>query len=76
MNNLAQVAIFILGSSAIYLVGTTGRFKKWGYLVGLVSQPFWFYTAWTTEAWGIFFMCFIYTYSWANGCRNYLMKKS
>jgi len=71
---ISQIFIFIFGGTAIYLVGTTGKWKKYGYLCGLLSQPFWFYAAWEQKQWGIFFICFIYLYSWINGFRNYWFK--
>lgn len=44
--------------------------------VHLWSQPFWFYATWKAEQWGIFALCFFYTYSWARGLRQWLPKKT
>ena len=69
-----QLFIFIFGGLAIYLVGRTDKWKKYGYVCGLLSQPFWFYSAWQSEQWGIFAICIVYLFSWINGFRNYWLK--
>ena len=66
-----QLMIAILGGTAIYLVGRKDKYKKYGYISGLLSQPFWLYTTFVNEQWGIFFLSLWYTYSWANGIKNY-----
>lgn len=65
--SISQIFIMILGSSAIWMVGKTGNVRKWGFIVGLMGQPFWFYTAWEAQQYGIIAMCLFYTYSWGNG---------
>tara|TARA_B100002049_G_scaffold38583_1_gene25673 strand:+ start:4127 stop:4462 length:336 start_codon:yes stop_codon:yes gene_type:complete len=72
---IAQIAIMILGSAAIWFVGRKEQWKRWGYILGLIGQPFWFYTAYTNEQWGILIMCLFYTYSWVQGIYNYWIKK-
>lgn len=71
---ISQIAIMILGASAIWLVGRKESWKRWGYILGMLSQPFWFYTAYTNEQWGILIMCIFYTYSWGSGIYNYWIK--
>jgi hypothetical protein len=39
---ISQIAIFILGAGSIILVA---KKNKWGFVLGLASQPFWFITA-------------------------------
>ena len=71
---ISQIAIAIFGASAIWFVGRKEHWKRWGYIFGLISQPFWFYTAYTNEQWGILAMCLFYTYSWLQGFINYWIK--
>lgn len=71
---VSQLGIGVFGMTAIFLVGTKGKYRRWAYIVGLAAQPFWFYTTWQNEQWGIFFLCFLYTISWANGVRNHWFK--
>ena len=43
---------------------------KYACLFGIAGQPFWFYSAFVAEQWGIFALCFFYTYSWLLGVKN------
>jgi hypothetical protein len=71
MDTLSQIMIMICGASAIWLVGRKEHWKRWGYVIGLIGQPFWFYTTIVNEQWGIFLMTLFYTYSWGQGLYNY-----
>ena len=44
-----QIAIALLGGAAIWLVGRKERWRRYGYLCGLVSQPFWLYASFKEE---------------------------
>lgn len=65
---LCQVMIFVLGVMATFLVA---RKNKWGFVLGLLSQPFWYITTYAHGQWGIFFLSLAYTFSWAYGCWNW-----
>lgn len=67
-----QLAIAFTGAIAVWLSqDKRDGWRKWACIFGLVGQPFWFYSAWNAHQWGIFALCFIYTYSWFRGFRNY-----
>jgi len=68
---VAQIGVFIFGVIAIILVS---RKNKWGFVFGLLSQPFWFITAYTNRQWGVFLLTFIYTGSWMYGIREWFFK--
>ena len=68
---ISQIAIFILSATAIILVA---KKNKWGFVAGLLSQPFWFYTSYQNKQWGIFLMNFIYLSSWIFGIYNWFFK--
>ena len=70
-----QLMIAILGGLAIYLVGRKDKYKRYGYISGLLSQPFWLYSAFVNQQWGIFVLSIWYTYSWGNGIKNYWFDK-
>lgn len=70
-----QVAIAVLSGVAMWLVGRIESWKRWGYIIGLCSQPFWFYSTIATEQWGIFVLAIWYTYCWIQGIYNYWVKK-
>lgn len=69
-----QIGIMVFGVLAVYLVGRTDRAKKYGYIIGLCGQPFWFIEAIHTQQWGIFIISLFYTYSWGTGVYNNWIK--
>ena len=73
--DFSQIMIFIFGCSAIWLVARKEEWKRWGYIVGLIGQPFWFYVTIKTEQWGMVGLTVFYTYSWITGIWNYWIKK-
>lgn len=71
---MEQIFIFIFGASGIWFVSRIEHWKRWGYILGMCGQPFWFYSAWNNEQWGIFLLSCFYTYSWGQGIWNYWIK--
>lgn len=72
---MEQLAIALTGVTAIFLSQSKSEhLRKWACWFGLVGQPFWFYAAYTAEQWGIFALCFLYTFSWARGVWNFWIK--
>jgi len=71
---VAEIGIFVFGASAVILVGTKSRWMKWGYVFGLCSCPFWYWTAIANRQWGICLVNVLYTIGWANGVRNHFGK--
>lgn len=69
-----QVFIFMFGASAIWFVGRKERWSRWGFILGLIGQPFWIYTAINNKQWGVLVLCAFYTYSWAQGIYNFWIK--
>jgi nicotinamide riboside transporter PnuC len=67
----AQIGISVLGVAAIILVA---RKNKWGFVCGLLTQPFWYITSWTHQQWGIFIISFAYTVSWSYGFYLWFLK--
>lgn len=72
---LAQIFIGIFGCSAIWFVGRKEKWRRWGYILGLCAQPFWFYTTYVHKQWGILFLSLFYAYSWGQGIWNYWIKE-
>lgn len=69
---IAQIGIALTGAVAIWLTQQSNEsLKKYACLFGVAGQPFWFYSAYQAEQWGIFVMCFFYAYSWLIGVRAY-----
>lgn len=73
---MEQIAILFTGVVAVWLSQDESLCRrKFSCVFGLIGQPFWFYSAYTAEQWGIFCMCFLYTYSWLKGFKNNWIKK-
>ena len=71
LNMIAQAGILVFSVTAIILVAEK---NKWGFVFGLISQPFWFISACIYKQWGIFFVSIIYTFSWAYGIYAWFFK--
>lgn len=70
---IAQLAILVLGPTAIVLANT--QWRKAAPVVGLMSQPFWFWTTIAHHQWPVLATCFIYTGAWAFGFYNLWIKR-
>ncbi len=68
---ISQVAIVFFGAGAIMLVA---KKNKWGFVFGMIAQPFWYITAYINEQWGVFFVSIIYTISWGLGIYEWFFK--
>jgi len=72
LDSISQIGIFFLGITSVVLVA---RKNKWGFVAGLLAQPFWFYTSYVNEQWGIFLASFAYAASWTYGVYEWFCKK-
>jgi len=70
-DTISQVAIAIFGVTAIILVA---KKNKWGFVFGLLSQPFWFITSFINKQWGVFFVSIVYACSWLYGVYEWFFK--
>lgn len=71
---MIQFLIFFLSASSIWLITRDDAWRKWGYPIGLLSQPFWAYASITEKQWGMLALTAFYTYSWSTGVYNYFIK--
>jgi len=73
---IAQSMIAITGLLAIYLTQQEYKpeLKKYASFFGLAGQPFWFYTTYVNEQFGIFVLSLGYTYVWYLGFYNNWIK--
>jgi nicotinamide riboside transporter PnuC len=71
-DTISQIGIFVFGTSSILLIA---KKNKWGFILGMISQPFWYITAYMNDQWGIFFMNIAYTISWGIGIYEWWIKK-
>ena len=65
---IEQFAIALFGVTAVFLSQSSdAERRRYACLFGIIGQPFWFYSAWQSEQWGIFSLCFLYSWAWAKG---------
>ncbi len=69
---ICNAAIFFFGVSAMLLIA---RKNKWGFVLGLASQPFWYITTYQHHQWGIFCLNFAYTATWLYGIWQWFFKR-
>lgn len=73
---IEQIVIGICGISSVWLSqDARDTFRKWACIFGLFAEPFWLYSAWKAEQWGIVILVFVYTAGWLKGFRLYWMTK-
>ena len=66
----------IFGALSVWFVSRKEEWKRWGYIFGLIGQPFWLIAAIQSGQWGIMVMAVFYTYAWAQGIYNYWIKNN
>jgi hypothetical protein len=59
--HVAQGAILLLTSCSMWLIAMPAPSDRWGFLVGLAAQPFWFASTIRARQWGMFANSLIYT---------------
>lgn len=73
---MEQIAIAMTGAVAVWLSqDRRAERRKWACVLGILGQPFWFYATWKAEQWGMFCLCFVYTWAWLRGVRTNWMKR-
>lgn len=72
LDNIAQAGIFAFGVTSVLLISYKNR---WGFVVGLLSQPFWFTSAILNKQWGIVAINCVYLVVWSLGVYNWFFKK-
>lgn len=71
-----QIWIACLGVLAIdFSQSKNTKLHRFASILGLLGQPFWFYMAYKNEAWGVGFLCLLYTRSWFRGFKKYWIDK-
>jgi len=67
---IEQFFIAGTGVTAIFLTqAKSANARRYACLFGLAGQPFWFWSAWQAQQWGIFALCCFYTMAWVKGVR-------
>lgn len=71
---MVQAIILILGGLTIFLLAQKNKFMRWGFVVGLISEPFWFYASIKSEQWGILILSIWYGFAYGLGVYNWWLK--
>jgi len=73
---MIQALLFILSvSSAFCLNDHRHGWRKWGPVLSLCAQPFWFTSALLAHQWGVVAMTFVYFALAVRGVRNFWFRK-
>lgn len=73
----AQIGIALFGVAAIWLSqASSAEQRRYACLFGLAGQPFWFWSAYSAQQWGIFLLCILYTLSWIRGVRTHWLNRA
>lgn len=67
---ISQIAIIVFSCLSIFLFSTKDYFR-YGFVAGLIGQPFWIYSAINTAQWGIFVVSIWFTISHIRGIKNH-----
>jgi hypothetical protein len=65
-----QIAIAVLSFAAITMVASTGPWHRWGFVLGLISQPLWLIATWRARQWGMLALSVFYFGVWIQGIAN------
>lgn len=73
--DLAQLGILLLGPSSAWCLNQRGTAHRWGYLLALLSQPFWFWMAFQHGQWVLILLGLWYTYCWTRGVWHHWIRQ-
>lgn len=65
--SISQIIILITSGASLWLLTKTNSLKRWGFFVGLLGQPFWFYDTYKNQQWAFFALTMFYTYIFLKG---------
>lgn len=71
LDQLAQIWILVLSPLAILLLAEPGPASRWGFVVGLASQPAWIYATARARQRGMLAISLLYLAIWIRGIVNH-----
>ena len=71
---LTEIMLFVCGAVSIFLLNLNNRYSKYGVIIGLIGQPFWYISAYNSQSWGIFSVSILYSISFIVGIYNFWFK--
>lgn len=68
LEQISQIGIISFsGSTIFFLSNEKKKWRKMGYIIGILGEPFWIYTTIHNEQWGIFVLSLWYTLNFCKG---------
>lgn len=72
---IEQICITVMSCGSIFLLSSkSSRTSRWGFVMGLLGQPFWIYASFTHAQWGIFAVSLWYTIAHVRGIVNHFKR--
>jgi len=72
---MTQAIILITGALAIWLTQQSNQaWHKYACIIGLTGQPFWLWSTYSSDQWGMLALSVFYSYTWALGIYNHWIK--
>jgi hypothetical protein len=75
LETFLQIWVVLSGIPAIYLLSCGERWMRWGFVLGLLSQPAWILSFFLHKQYGMIVLSFFYSWSWGRGVWKYFRKK-
>jgi len=66
-HHVIQFGVAFFGMLGGWLMASTGEWQRWGFVLGLLGQPFWIAAAWRAGQWGGLIVSIGFTGAWLAG---------
>jgi len=74
---MIQLIIVLSGAITIAFLSTKQiQIRRWGFIIGLLFQPFWLYANYTAQQWGMFILSIWYLICFIEGIHTHFIKKN
>lgn len=70
-SNIYQVLLFVSAITAFLLIAKQDKYSIYGFWLGLITQPLWFYTSYLGHQWGVVALVPFYSYGYILGIRKF-----
>lgn len=68
---LVQSVIVLTSLGSAWFLGLNDPRRRWGFVISLIGQPFWIWTAIQHRQWGVLFGAFWFAYCGIRGVRSH-----
>lgn len=71
---MIQICLFLFSVTGMFLLSSNKSYRKYGFIINLISQPFWFLTTVPSKQYGLIALSCVYTIAWCMGIYNYFIR--